>query len=83
MTERVALLREESLNAKPYISTERAELVTEAYKCAKAASWPITRALVFKALMEKTAVCINDGELIVGERGPLPKADVYKRQAGS
>ncbi len=74
MTERVARLREQSLAAKPYISTERAELVTEAYKNAVDASWRITRAQVFKTLMERKAVCINDGELIVGERGPEPKA---------
>jgi pyruvate formate-lyase/glycerol dehydratase family glycyl radical enzyme len=74
MTERVALLRERSLAEKPYISTERAELVTEAYRCAEAPSWPITRAFVFRTLMERKTVCINDGELIVGERGPLPKA---------
>ncbi|GAI04756.1 unnamed protein product, partial [marine sediment metagenome] len=28
----------------------------------------------FKYLMEKKTICINDGELIVGERGPAPKA---------
>jgi formate C-acetyltransferase len=74
MTKRVLLLREESLRAKPYISTERAEIVTEAYKNVKDLSLPVTRALVFKALMEWKTVCINDGELIVGERGPGPKA---------
>ncbi len=74
MTERVVLLREESLNAKPYISTERARLVTEAYRNAGVLSPPIIRALVFKTLMEQKTVCINDGELIVGERGPRPKA---------
>ncbi len=74
MTKRVLLLREESLRAKPYISTERAEIVTEAYKNVKDLSLPVTRALVFKALMERKTVCINDGELIVGERGPGPKA---------
>jgi pyruvate-formate lyase len=74
MTERVALLREESLNSKPYISTERARLVTEAYRNAEVLSPPIVRALVFKTLMERKTVCINDGELIVGERGPRPKA---------
>ncbi len=74
MTQRVSRLREQSVAAKPYISTERAELVTEAYKNVKDLSWPVTRALVFKALMEWKTVCINDGELIVGERGPGPKA---------
>lgn len=74
MTERVALLREQSLKAKPYISTERAELVTAVYKNARVASPPIIRALAFRTLMERKTLYINDGELIVGERGPAPKA---------
>jgi formate C-acetyltransferase len=31
-------------------------------------------ALAFKYLLEHKAVCINEGELIVGEKGPSPKA---------
>jgi formate C-acetyltransferase len=30
--------------------------------------------MAFKHLLENKAICINDGELIVGERGPAPKA---------
>jgi formate C-acetyltransferase len=37
-------------------------------------SVPVCRALSFKHLMEHKTICINDGELIVGERGPAPKA---------
>ena len=32
------------------------------------------RALSFQYLMEHKAICINEGELIVGEKGPAPKA---------
>ncbi|MBN2137093.1 MAG: glycyl radical protein [Sedimentisphaerales bacterium] len=76
MNERVSRLRKESVETRPYISTERAELITEFYKSdiAEGKSAVVTRALVFKHLMENKAVCINDGELIVGERGPAPKA---------
>lgn len=76
MNERVARLRKQSVERGPYISTERAELVTEFYKTDVAArnSVVVTRALCFKHLMEKKSVCINEGELIVGERGPGPKA---------
>jgi len=76
MNERVAALREQSVKTKPYISTERAELVTEFYKTDIPArnSVVVTRALCFKHLMENKTVCINEGELIVGERGPAPKA---------
>jgi len=74
MTERVRLLREQSLAAIPYISAERAILVTEFTRSAGFYSAPVRRALTFKTIMEKKAICINPGELIVGERGPAPKA---------
>ena len=75
MNERVKILRQKSLDAVPSISLERAQIVTEAYeKYQGTVSIPILRALIFKELMEKTTICINDGELIVGERGPSPKA---------
>ena len=74
-SERVQKLRVQSLSAAPAISIERAELVTEAYqKYAGTVSIPVLRALVFKHLMENKAICINDGEMIVGERGPGPQA---------
>lgn len=57
------------------MSMERARIVTETYKkYAGTVSVPVLRALTFKALMENKTICINDGELIVGERGPAPKA---------
>ncbi|MGE5361153.1 MAG: glycyl radical protein, partial [Bacteroidales bacterium] len=74
MTERVARLRRESLEARPSLSTERAKLLTDFYRCAPAASVPVVRALAFRHLMEHKTIYIGDGELIVGERGPKPKA---------
>ena len=76
MNERVAKLREQSVQTRPYISTERAELVTQFYSgdVPWRVSVPVCRALSFKHLMEHRTICINDGELIVGERGPAPKA---------
>jgi len=76
MNERVRKLREQSINAKPYISPERALLITEFYSSniANQSSTPVRRALSFKHLLEKKKICINDHELIVGERGPAPKA---------
>ncbi len=76
MNPRVAKLRKESVETRPYISTERAELITEFYKSDIPAreSVVVCRALSFKHLMEKKVICINDGELIVGERGPAPKS---------
>lgn len=74
MTPRVARLRRESLDARPSISTERAELVTEAMRLAGLAPVPLRRAMVFRHLLAHKAVHIGEGELIVGERGPAPKA---------
>ena len=75
MNERVRKLRQESLEAVPRISIERAQIVTNAYKKYQGrVSVPVLRALTFKELCEKKTICINDGELIVGERGPEPKA---------
>ena len=76
MNNRIKKLRQQSLDAAPTISLERAELLTNFYKSSAAdrVSVPVVRALAFKYLLENKSICINDGELIVGERGPLPKA---------
>ena len=74
-TARVEKLRKQSVDAVPYISLERAKLVTEAYqKYQGAVPTPVLRALAFKNIMENKKLCINDGELIVGERGEAPAA---------
>jgi pyruvate formate-lyase/glycerol dehydratase family glycyl radical enzyme len=75
MNARVARLREQSFNAQPSISAERALLVTEFYKENFGKySQPVLRALNFKNLCEKKTIYIGNDELIVGERGPYPKA---------
>jgi len=76
MNERVRRLRQQSVETSPYISAERAELITQFYQSdvPLRESVPVTRALAFKHIMENKAICINAGELIVGERGPAPKA---------
>ena len=75
MNNRISRLREQSFNARPCISAERALLVTEFYKENEGKfSVPVLRALNFKNLCEKKAIYIGDDELIVGERGPYPKA---------
>jgi trans-4-hydroxy-L-proline dehydratase len=75
MTGRVARLRQESLEARPAISTERAELMTAFYEqSTEMSSVPVRRARAFAYLMEHKAVYIGEGELIVGEKGPAPKA---------
>ena len=76
MNERVAKLRQQSVEAKPYISTERAESMTAFYQSdvPLQESVPVCRALAFKYLMENKTIYLGDGELIIGEKGPAPKA---------
>ena len=75
MTPRIERLRQESFEAEPTISIERAVLVTRFYqKNYGKYSMPVLRALNFKNICEKKTVYIGKDELIVGERGPFPKA---------
>ena len=76
MNDRIKRLRENSQNAEPRISAERALLVTEFYKSdqCEMVSVPVRRAMAFQHILNNKIICINDEELIVGERGPAPKA---------
>ena len=76
MTERVEQLRQQSLDAVKRISPERARLVMEFYASPEASrhSIPVQRAMAFSYFLEHKKICINPGELIVGERGPAPGA---------
>ena len=75
MTDRVRRLRQESLDAPATLSPERARLLTEF--CSREhslVSAPVKRALAFRYLLENKEIYLGEGELIVGERGPAPKA---------
>ncbi|MGV8138067.1 MAG: pyruvate formate lyase family protein [Mangrovibacterium sp.] len=76
MTPRIQKLREQSLNGINRISAERALLITGFYKSNEwiGDSVPVQRAKAFRHIMQNKFICINDNELIVGERGPAPKA---------
>lgn len=76
MNQRIKMLREQSLKAVNTLSAERALLVTEYYSSQQVVGYPtpILRAQAFDYLMNHKSICINPGELIVGERGPAPKA---------
>ena len=70
MNERIRKLRKQSLETEPHIYMERADLETDAYMMYEGSvSVPELRALSFKHFMENKTLCINDGELIVGEKG--------------
>ncbi len=76
MNSRIKKLREETLQAVNRLSAERGLLVTHFYKELSAAedAVPVQRAKAFEYILRNKSICINDGELIVGERGPAPKA---------
>ena len=75
MNERTARLRQESLDAVPSLDPERALLMTAFYREHLGRHpVPVMRALAFRDLCQKKTVWIGAGELIVGERGPRPKA---------
>ena len=76
MNERIKKLRKQSTETSPSISSERARLVTEFYAKFKdeKLSTPVQRAKAFQYILANKSICINPGELIVGERGPAPQA---------
>jgi pyruvate formate-lyase/glycerol dehydratase family glycyl radical enzyme len=75
LSERVRKLRELSIGAPERINGERAMLITRFYKSDESheLSAPVKRARAFEYLLRHKRICINEGELIVGERGPGPK----------
>ena len=75
MNDRIKALRNQSMTTEPTIDLDRAMSFTESYiKYAGAVSVPEMRALAFKHFMENRTLCINDNELIVGEKGGKPQA---------
>ncbi|MFH2095193.1 MAG: pyruvate formate lyase family protein, partial [Bacteroidota bacterium] len=76
MNDRIKILRQQSLDAINCISAERAMLVTGFYNNPGVSGMPVPlqRAECFMHIMKNKKICINPGELIVGERGPAPKA---------
>jgi pyruvate-formate lyase len=76
MNPRVAKLRKKSLEKRVTISHERANLVTQFYKIkvSPGHSVPVQRALCLKHILTHKKIFIDENELIVGERGPEPKA---------
>lgn len=75
INERIRKLRHQSITTEPSLSIERASLVTEAYKkYAGTVETPLLRARVFQHIMENKALYIAEGELLIGEKGPVPQA---------
>ncbi len=76
ISERIRRLRQQSLETPATLTAERALLVTRLLQSGRLEgdAVPVRRAKIFQYLMENKQICISPGELIVGERGPAPKA---------
>ena len=74
ITERIKMLRQQSLDARETLSSERAELLTAFYQQETSLlSEPVRRAKAFAYILEHKHIEIYPGELIVGEKGNAPK----------
>ncbi len=76
MTPRVTELRKESLEQPVTLSHERAVLVTEFYRDRRGLDTGVSvqRAQCLAHILTHKSIHIGEKELIVGERGPVPKA---------
>ncbi|WP_300458167.1 trans-4-hydroxy-L-proline dehydratase [Desulfobacula sp.] len=76
MTLRITRLRKKTREKAVTLSHERADLVTSFYQThvRMDKSICVQRALCLKHVLENKKIYIGDDELIVGERGPEPKA---------
>ena len=75
MNERIKRLHQQSMETEPTLTIERALIETEFYK-ENYGKMPncILRARNFYEICKKKTIYIGQDELIVGERGPVPKA---------
>ena len=75
MNDRIKRLRQETFEAEPSLSIERALIETRFYKENYGKyPIPILRAMNFYEICKQKTIYIGEDELIVGERGPRPKA---------
>ena len=75
MNDRIRVLRKLSYDSEPSLSIERALHQTAFYKENLGKySTPVLRAMSFLDHCSKKIIYLGDNELIVGERGPRPKA---------
>ncbi|MCW3987295.1 MAG: formate C-acetyltransferase/glycerol dehydratase family glycyl radical enzyme, partial [Candidatus Bathyarchaeota archaeon] len=73
---RIEKLWKQSVDTVPFIDPERAVLITDFYRSefAKGLSGPVLRALAYKRVLEHKTLYIEEGELLVGEKGRSPRA---------
>lgn len=75
MNQRIIKLRKQSLETSAHLYMERASLMTDAYKKYDGTvSVPEMRALSMLEIFSKKKINIEDGELIVGDKGDSPQS---------
>lgn len=75
MNERIRRLRKKSVETPESLSIERALITTRFYRENEGKdAAPVMRALNFLEICKQKTIYIGEDELIVGERGPAPKA---------
>lgn len=75
MNKRIQRLRKQSVETQESLSIERALITTRFYKENEGKhSIPLMRALNFLEICKQKTIYIGEDELIVAERGPVPKS---------
>ena len=84
MNDRIKKLRKQSEETTPHIFMERAMLMTDAYKKYEGeVSIPELRALSMKEIFSRKTITIEDGELIVGDKGAGPQSTPTSRSCAA
>ena len=76
LTPRIEAIRQNYVNAKPEISTQRAKIWTDSHKATEGKPVAIRRAQAFYDCCDRLEVHIFDGELVVGAIGEFRKCGI-------
>ena len=71
---RIASLKDEVVNAVPYICIDRLRSITRIYRENEALPNEMKRALALQAILREMNIYISDGELIVGNQASSPRS---------
>ena len=81
-SERILSLREKTIHAVRYLSTDQARIITDVYRSTDNLPVNIRRAIALAASLDKIPISIDPEELIVGNRTPGIRAGVVFPEAG-
>jgi pyruvate formate-lyase/glycerol dehydratase family glycyl radical enzyme len=83
ISDRVAVLRQKAVEARPFVCVERARLFTEAYQRLEHEPPVIRKALALKHVLERMTIYINEGELVVGNNSSGPRGSTVAPEYGA